>query len=117
MNYPVDITIWKKVVDKYATKIELRPETGGLYIVFNINLDHDDFYGNGPTNMIIAEYYNIEDKWVNTQGKEISYYDFRNFNANNVGGHDGKITHFIDIRDLSELITELTNGRNKKKNK
>lgn len=110
MNYPIDVENWKNLVKNYATSLKDYHPNSGYYFVLNLDMPHEDFYGNGPTNIALARYDSKTEKWYSTQyeGEELSYHDFRDFNAHNVGGHDGKITHYFeDTYEFSCLLIEL----------
>jgi hypothetical protein len=112
MNYPIDIKYLKSFADQryfHLIDNENPPFHSGPYIVVNFDLEHDETFGVGPTNFAFASYNLSTNKWMSVAypEREISYYDFRDINAHNVGGHNGKITHYMDDYDLSCMLTDM----------
>lgn len=118
MNYPLDVDKWKKLVKNHATKIiydneidfdNTIPRHEGPFLVFNIDESHDDFYGQGPTNLAFAWWDKSNKKFMSfiNKDREISLHDFYDFCNHNVGGHSGKISHYIEDYELSRLLIEL----------
>jgi len=116
MNYPIDREAWKELVSYYAHKIEdlLPPKDSeqspdSICLVFNLEEEHDEVYGAGPTCMAFAKYNHDTQKFMSVAypKDEISYYDFRDVCNHNVGYHSGKITHWLDDYDLTCLLMAL----------
>lgn len=120
MSYPMDIEYFKTLIKKYCTKVDFEApydESSGdsnlggerICLVFNMNTPLNETTGTGPFQMAFARHDYKKDKFMSVDGgnKEIGFHNFRDVHAHNVGGHDGKITHYIDDYNLSCFLAEL----------
>lgn len=118
MNYPLNMDKWRKLIDEHAKKINYDNEVDfentipcyeGPFLVLNIEEPHDELYGQGPTNLVFACWDQSRKKFMSSIDKtrEISCYDFYDFCNHNIGGHSGKISHYIEDYELSCLLIQL----------
>lgn len=112
MNYPINIESWKMHVQQNAhplKDIHDFPSTDGICLVLNLDEAHNSRLGYGPACMAFAKYNYETEKFMSIlyPEDEISYQDFKDVCNHNVGGHSGKITHWLSDYDLTCLITDL----------
>ena len=107
MNYKMNVKEWKEIIQDAAHNTHIvynKP-----YLVMDINQPFNDWEGEGPFNMAFAYRDSENNRWMSYefQGKEISYYDFRDANTHDVGGHSGRVSHVIDAYELSVIVLDL----------
>lgn len=107
MNYKMNVEEWRDIIENASESTETICDHP--YLVLDVNCEFDDCYGQGPFNMVFAYKDAKTKKWMSYEypGEEISYHDFRDANAHNVGGHSGKVSHTIDAYELSCILLDL----------
>lgn len=112
-----DIEKFKKVIEQHAnpskgySEYYQLPDQNRMVIVLNVDekpIDH--FYGAGPMCVAFAQLRYLDDGtfvWLNQYEDPLSCNDFRDVANHNNFGHSEKVSHWMDVHDLSGLFFNI----------